>query len=160
MSIERDLLIIEKTNLWFMYLSAKGIHNCLTNGHSTVFLVSFIGYLLVGTGSFLFHATLKCMFVRASFGSSRSDHAAMIDPMQLVDELSMIYTTCLMCYVTFSFDRTKNQRMVLGTSLVGLSLFITLYYHVSGTPKTDSNLIRYHWRLPRRHVKARHWHPI
>lgn len=50
------------TNLLFMYLAAKGIRNCLKNGHDTVFLVAFIGYLLVGTGSFLFHATLKCMF--------------------------------------------------------------------------------------------------
>jgi dihydroceramidase len=49
------------TNLLFMYLAAKGIRNCLKNGHDTVFLVAFIGYLLVGTGSFLFHATLKCM---------------------------------------------------------------------------------------------------
>lgn len=45
-----------------MYLAAKGIHNCLTQGHDLVFVVGFIGYLLVGTGSFLFHATLKCMY--------------------------------------------------------------------------------------------------
>jgi dihydroceramidase len=43
-----------------MYLATKGIRNCLANGHDTVFLVAFVGYLLVGTGSFLFHATLKC----------------------------------------------------------------------------------------------------
>ena len=49
------------TNLLFMYLAAKGIRNCLKHGHDTVFLVAFIGYLLVGTGSFLFHATLKCI---------------------------------------------------------------------------------------------------
>lgn len=49
------------TNFLFMYLAAKGIRNCLKHGHDTVFLVAFIGYLLTGTGSFLFHATLKCM---------------------------------------------------------------------------------------------------
>lgn len=48
------------TNLLFMYLAAKGIRSCLKHGHDTVFLVAFFGYLLVGTGSFLFHATLKC----------------------------------------------------------------------------------------------------
>lgn len=48
------------TNLLFMYLASKGIRNCLKYGHDTVFLVAFIGYVLVGTGSFLFHATLKC----------------------------------------------------------------------------------------------------
>lgn len=103
------------TNIWFMYLSAKGIRNCITEGHDTVFLVSFIGYLLVGSGSFLFHATLKY-------------------PMQLVDELSMIYTTCLMCYVTFSFGRTGGQRTILAFSLVALSIFITLYYHFLQDP--------------------------
>jgi dihydroceramidase len=48
------------TNLLFMYLAAKGIRSCLVHGHDTVFMVAFIGYLLVGSGSFLFHATLKC----------------------------------------------------------------------------------------------------
>jgi Ceramidase len=48
------------TNLMFVYLSYKGIRNCIRNGHDTVFLVSFLGYLIVGLGSFLFHSTLKC----------------------------------------------------------------------------------------------------
>lgn len=49
------------TNLLFMYLAIKGISSCRRNGHDTIFLVTFVGYLLVGTGSFLFHASLKCM---------------------------------------------------------------------------------------------------
>lgn len=118
-----------QTNIWFMYLSAKGIRNCITEGHDTVFLVSFIGYLLVGSGSFLFHATLKCRSTWALINSANLTRS--IDPMQLVDELSMIYTTCLMCYVTFSFGRTSGQRTILAFSLVALSIFITLYYHVS-----------------------------
>jgi dihydroceramidase len=48
------------TNLMFVYLSYKGIRNCIRNGHDAVFLVSFLGYLIVGLGSFLFHSTLKC----------------------------------------------------------------------------------------------------
>lgn len=48
------------TNLMFVLLAFKGIRNCRRHGHDTVFLVAFVGYLLVGTGSFLFHATLKC----------------------------------------------------------------------------------------------------
>jgi hypothetical protein len=50
------------TNLSFMYLASKGIRNCLKNGHDPVFLIAYVGYLLVGTGSLLFHATLKCKF--------------------------------------------------------------------------------------------------
>ena len=44
----------------FMYLAVKGIRNCMANGHDQVFLVAYVGYLLVSIGSFLFHATLKC----------------------------------------------------------------------------------------------------
>lgn len=103
------------TNLLFMYLALKGVHNCLKNGHDRVFVVAFVGYLLVGTGSFLFHATLKY-------------------PMQLVDELSMIYTTCLMCFATFSYNKSQRYSAFLALSLVSLAVFITLYYHYLQDP--------------------------
>lgn len=48
------------TNLLFMYLGAKGIRNCIQQDWDRVYLVSFLGYLCVGTGSFMFHASLKC----------------------------------------------------------------------------------------------------
>jgi hypothetical protein len=50
------------TNLAFVYLAYRGIANCIRNGHDTVFLVGFVSYLVIGVGSFLFHATLKCRF--------------------------------------------------------------------------------------------------
>ncbi len=56
------------------------------------------------------------------------------DPMQLVDELSMIYTTCLMAYACFSYSRSREFRIILAVSLLGLSLFITLYYHYLQDP--------------------------
>ncbi|RAR07052.1 tubulin beta chain [Stemphylium lycopersici] len=108
------------TNLLFMYLAAKGIRNCLKNGHDTVFLVVFIGYLLVGSGSFLFHATLKY-------------------PMQLVDELSMIYTTCLMNFATFSYGKSRLYSTILAIGLVSLAVFITLYYHYLQDPSFHQN---------------------
>jgi hypothetical protein len=46
-----------------MYLAVKGIRNCLKEKHDSIFTVTFVGYLLVGSGSFLFHATLKCTSV-------------------------------------------------------------------------------------------------
>jgi len=109
------------TNLLFMYLAIKGINNCLKNGHDRIFLVTFFGYLLVGTGSFLFHTTLKY-------------------PMQLVDELSMIYTTCLMFYATFSYGKSKQYSIFLGMFLVSLALFITLYYHYLQDPAFHQNM--------------------
>lgn len=59
--------------------------------------------------------------------------------MQLIDELSMIYTTCLMCYATFSYGKSKVYSTVLAVSLVGLALFITLYYHYLQDPTFHQN---------------------
>ncbi|KAF2089062.1 alkaline ceramidase [Saccharata proteae CBS 121410] len=109
------------TNLLFMYLAFKGIANCIRNEHDTIFLVTFFGYLLVGTGSFLFHTTLKY-------------------PMQLVDELSMIYTTCLMFYASFSHKRSRVYSVSLAVFLIALALFITLYYHYLQDPAFHQNM--------------------
>ncbi|KAF2722653.1 alkaline phytoceramidase [Polychaeton citri CBS 116435] len=108
------------TNLLFMYLAFKGITNCLKHGHDTIFVVTFFGYLIVGSGSFAFHATLKY-------------------PMQLVDELSMIYTTCLMFWATFGHKKTKSTQVWLGIALASLALFITLYYHYLQDPLFHQN---------------------
>ena len=56
------------------------------------------------------------------------------DPMQLVDELSMIYTTCLMCYATFSYAKSRSFSVLLGLGLASLALFITVYYHYIQDP--------------------------
>ncbi|GIK03137.1 hypothetical protein Aspvir_007206 [Aspergillus viridinutans] len=108
------------TNLLFMWLGFKGIRSCRRYGHDTIFQVAFYGYLVVGTGSFLFHSTLKY-------------------PMQLVDELSMIYTTCLMCYALFSYSRPLGFRIVLAIALTSLAVFITLYYHYLQDPVFHQN---------------------
>ncbi|PGG99368.1 hypothetical protein AJ80_09364 [Polytolypa hystricis UAMH7299] len=108
------------TNVLFLCLGVKGIRSCLKNGHDSVFLVAFLGYLVVGFGSFLFHSTLKY-------------------PMQLVDELSMIYTTCLMCYAIFSYSKSTSTRTILALFLVSLSVFITLYYHYLQDPVFHQN---------------------
>ncbi|KAJ5454319.1 uncharacterized protein N7458_005275 [Penicillium daleae] len=93
------------TNLLFMWLGIKGIISCRRNGHDQIFTVAFLGYLVVGT-----------------------------DPMQLVDELSMIYTTCLMAYASFSYSRSTGIRVFLAISLLSLAVFITLYYHYLQDP--------------------------
>lgn len=54
--------------------------------------------------------------------------------MQLVDELSMIYTTCLMCYATFSYSKSRQFAFSLALGLISLAIFITLYYHYLQDP--------------------------
>lgn len=103
------------TNLAFVLLAIRGIISCRRENHDTVFLATFAGYAAVGTGSFLFHNTLKY-------------------PMQLVDELSMIYTMCFSCYASFSYNRSPAYALGVATVLLSLSVFITGYYHYLQDP--------------------------
>jgi hypothetical protein len=73
------------TNLLFIALGVKGIRNCLRYGHDTIFLVAFIGYVMVGSGSFAFHSTLKCEYLESLWRILRLTRIP--DPMQLVDEV-------------------------------------------------------------------------
>ena len=58
--------------------------------------------------------------------------------MQLWDELSMIYTTCIMCYGTFAWSRSMFFRIALGVGLVALAAFITIYYwYLQGDVQTQ-----------------------
>lgn len=61
------------------------------------------------------------------------------DPMQLVDELSMIYTTCLMFWATFAHNRSRGIQIALGIASASLALFITLYYHYLQDPTFHQN---------------------
>jgi dihydroceramidase len=60
--------------------------------------------------------------------------------MQLVDELSMIYTTCIMFYATFSYRKSALYVTILGTFLVALAGFITGYYHYLQDPTFHQNM--------------------
>ncbi|KAG5298302.1 alkaline ceramidase [Histoplasma ohiense] len=108
------------TNCLFLWLGVKGLLSCRRNGHDSIFQIAFLGYLTVGLGSFLFHATLKY-------------------PMQLVDELSMIYTTCLVFYATFSYSKPTKTRILLALFLLALAIVITLYYHYIQNPIFHQN---------------------
>ncbi|GKT89900.1 alkaline phytoceramidase [Colletotrichum tofieldiae] len=49
------------TNLLFLWLGFKGVHNCVSHGHPRIFLIAYLGYVIVGLGSTAFHTSLKCM---------------------------------------------------------------------------------------------------
>ncbi|KAK0628525.1 ceramidase-domain-containing protein [Bombardia bombarda] len=102
-------LVNTLTNVIFMWLGVRGIRNVLQYSHSPVFLLGFVGYVVVGLGSMAFHTSLKYS-------------------MQLADELPMIYTVCIMAYATFSYERSAKVRFLVGVAIVGLASFITIYY--------------------------------
>lgn len=54
--------------------------------------------------------------------------------MQLVDELSMIYTTCLMCFATFSYGQSQRNMTLFAIFLVLFQVGITAYYHYLQDP--------------------------
>jgi hypothetical protein len=63
----------------FMWLGFKGIRSCIRNQHDQIFIVSLLGYLVVGTGSFLFHSTLKCEYLplreeKSNCGNHEAEH--------------------------------------------------------------------------------------
>lgn len=54
--------------------------------------------------------------------------------MQLVDELSMIYTTCFMCFATLAHNKSRPVAAFIAIGLVALCIFITAYYHYLQDP--------------------------
>ncbi|KAK6593689.1 alkaline phytoceramidase [Botrytis cinerea] len=109
------------TNLMFVILAWKGMSSCIKYGHDRVFLVAFLSYLVIGVGSMLFHSTL-------------------IYPMQLVDELAMIYLECILAYSVFAHQKSPLSRFVLALSISALAIFITLYYHYLQDPVFHQNM--------------------
>ncbi|KAK3298913.1 ceramidase [Chaetomium fimeti] len=103
------------TNLVFIWLGAKGLRNVLAYAHSRVFVLAFLGYVVVGLGSMAFHTTLKY-------------------EMQLADELPMIYTVCIMGFATFSYRRPAKVQALIAAGMIGLAVFITVYYLVAKDP--------------------------
>ena len=127
------------TNILFISLAFKGMLNCWKNGHDNIFFITFLGYLIVGSGSFAFHATLKCMLTANSNRPCIGQADLSTDPMQLVDELSMIYTTCLMFWTTFAYSRPQPFQLLLGIFSASIALFITGYYHYLQDPVFHQN---------------------
>lgn len=69
----------------------------------------------------MFHTTLKYGF-------------------QLVDELNMIYTTCLMIFANLSYVRSTQFRILLGFGCVTFCVLITAYYHYLQDPAFHQNV--------------------
>jgi dihydroceramidase len=59
--------------------------------------------------------------------------------MQLVDELSMIYTISTLLFAVFSFQKSKPVVVVMAVSTVVLAAFITGYYHYLQDPDFHQN---------------------
>lgn len=54
--------------------------------------------------------------------------------MQLVDEISMIYTTCVLAYAVTSHTRSRAIQLALGIAIFALTLSISVIYFYLGDP--------------------------
>ncbi|BFZ58279.1 alkaline ceramidase ydc1 [Savitreella phatthalungensis] len=104
------------TNSLFMILGVIAIYNAVRWRYERRILLTSLGYLLVGIGSWLFHMTLKYEY-------------------QLLDELPMIYTTLIMFWGIFEGEfKRKLHSVLLGVATVALGVAITWYYLVDKNP--------------------------
>lgn len=97
------------TNAAFIGLAIYGLRNCIQNQMEQRFTLACCGFMLVGIGSWLFHMTLKYHF-------------------QLLDELPMIYATCIPLWSTFTWGRSKQaEQAVAGGIFLGAALLTGIY---------------------------------
>ena len=59
--------------------------------------------------------------------------------MQLLDELSMIYTTCIMFYAIFSHQCSVRNATLVAVGAIGIAAFVTGYYHYLKDPLFHQN---------------------
>ena len=86
------------TNSMFIALAIFAIYHAYKNHLELRFIFTAFGFLLVGVGSWLFHMTLRYQY-------------------QLLDELPMIYATCIPCWSVFSEFKTAKQSMLIGAGV-------------------------------------------
>lgn len=103
------------TNSVFLVLATVAIVNALRFKYERRILLTSLGYMLVGIGSWLFHMTLRYEY-------------------QLLDELPMIYTTLIMFWGMFEYKMSQRQSFALGVVTIALGVGITWYYLVNKDP--------------------------
>lgn len=97
------------TNLIFIILATFAIVHAYINKLEPRFIFTGFGFLTVGIGSWFFHMTLKYHF-------------------QLLDELPMIYATCIPFWSVFSEFRSKQVSVFIGIGIFMAANTLTLVY--------------------------------
>lgn len=97
------------TNSIFMALAVFAIFHAYHNKLEPRFLFTAFGFLLVGIGSWLFHMTLRYQY-------------------QLLDELPMIYATCIPFWSVFSEFKTRQQSVMIAIGIFSAANLLTLIY--------------------------------
>ncbi|CAH2350963.1 alkaline ceramidase Ypc1p [[Candida] railenensis] len=97
------------TNSVFIALALFATYSAYKNKLELRFILSTLGFCLVGIGSWLFHMTLQYRF-------------------QLLDELPMIYATCIPFWSVFSEFRTPRESVFVGIGIFLAANTLTCVY--------------------------------
>lgn len=97
------------TNSIFIALAAFAIYHAYHNRLEPRFIFTAFGFLLVGIGSWLFHMTLKYQF-------------------QLLDELPMIYATCIPFWSVFSESKSAKGSLLVALGIFSAANTLTVIY--------------------------------
>lgn len=97
------------TNAVFILLALFAIFHAYKNKMEPRFLFTACGFCLVGVGSWWFHMTLKYHF-------------------QLLDELPMIYATCIPFWSVFSEFKSSRDSVMIGIGIFMAANLLTVIY--------------------------------
>lgn len=122
------------SNGFFVILALYLTHRSIKNGLESRFHLIGLGFVLVGVGSWLFHMTLKYHY-------------------QLLDELPMIYATCiptwsLLCETRETLQQDNRstrevslrRQIMVGLYLAGFVAILTLIYLVTKIPEIHQTI--------------------
>lgn len=97
------------TNAIFIGLAVYAMLNVIRHGHEKRFLIVGVGFATVGIGSWMFHMTLLYEY-------------------QLLDELPMIYATCVPYWIIFSFGKSRLDSIKVAVQIGVAAATLTAVY--------------------------------
>lgn len=133
------------TNSGFILLAGLAIYNAWRNKLDLRFIYLAFGFLLVGVGSWWFHMTLRYEY-------------------QLLDELPMIYATCIPFWSVFSQFKSPRHSFLIGAGIFFAANLLTAIYlhfknptiHQVGYAVLNAGIIFQSAALAHKHVHDEH----
>lgn len=102
-------LVNTVTNAAFIAMATYALINAIRNRHERRFLLVCAGFITVGVGSWMFHMSLLYEY-------------------QLLDELPMIYATCVPYWVVFSHGKSRPEAVKFAVQITAAALTLTVVY--------------------------------
>lgn len=104
-----DLLFMLTFILYPVALALFALLNVYYQKHDKTYIFVAIGFITVGVGSWLFHMSLLYEY-------------------QLLDELPMIYATCIPYWVMFSHGKNKSDSLKVAGHITAAAITLTAIY--------------------------------